>query len=89
MIWLNRTDKTCMTVEDINWIVENNLTEVIRYNEVVTHMRHPVEAVNSYVREIYFENKEGICGGRMFCVGLGLATDRAGGWRMAFINSLN
>lgn len=90
MIWLDRTNKKCLTVEDIDWIGETVSASFSRHNEVINHFRHPVGIVNSYKRDMYYEDKEGICGGRMFCIAFGLEKTRGkGGWRGTIINSIN
>ena len=90
MIWLDRTHKTCMAVEDINWMVKDVDPGVTRYNEVMVHYNHPAGVLGSYERELMYEDKNGSCGGRAFCISIGLEANRdKNGWRTGVINSMN
>ena len=79
MIWLDRTNKKCMTVEDINWMESAVSVDITRHNEVANNHNHPIGVVNSYFRDMFYENKEGVCGGRMFCIALGFEDTRGKG----------
>jgi len=87
MIWIDREDKTCWSVEDLDLCDGKDITCILR-PELLRFDVWPVTAVGVYERLIPF--KEHHTSGRFFCVGMGnVETVGKGGWRQTYLNSKN
>jgi hypothetical protein len=87
MIFINKEEKKCKSVEDFTYWIENTVDGgQIRGREVVTNQIDPLAIMSSYKRDIRHDKEDIV--GHFWCVGLG-RRNQDHGWRSTITHSIN